>query len=187
MSASVLIFCSASNLVSPLYFAEADRFARTLVQNNFRIIYGGGMPGIMGRIADAALDEGGEVVGVIPEYLCQEGIVHRGLTELHVVDHLLDRKQKMLGFADAAVAFPGGIGTIDEITEVIALKQLGEHQKPILFHNFLSFWDPLLDYFYELKERHMISQNLEDLYQSFEKSEQVLEHLKSCLKTLPTT
>jgi uncharacterized protein (TIGR00730 family) len=180
MSLSVLIFCSASDGVSPVYFAEADELARGLVAKGHRIIFGGGKPGIMGRVADSALKVQGEVIGVIPEYLCKEGIVHRGLTELHVVDHLLDRKQKMLSLSDVIIAFPGGVGTIDEITEVIALKQLGEHNKPIIFYNYLSFWDPLLDFFVELKERHMISQNLEDLFLTFNNTQSVLEYLSKC-------
>ncbi len=118
----------------------------------------------MGRLADVALAHGGRVVGVIPEYLNQPGIVHEGLSELIVVSDLLDRKRKMLSMADAAIASAGGIGTIDEISEVMALKQLAEHEKPVLFHNFLGFWDPLLEFFQVLHQGRMITQDLDTLY-----------------------
>ena len=161
---SVVIFCSSSQDVSPIFFSEMEVLARALAREKIRIIYGGASVGLMGQLADCALSEGGEVFGVIPEYLARPGIVHRGLTELIVVNDLLDRKRKMLSLADVAIACPGGVGTIDEITEVIALKQLSEHSKPIVFHNFLDFWTPLIDYFSELQTRKMIHQDLEDLF-----------------------
>lgn len=164
MTKSVVVFCSSSDNISPIYFSEISILAQELAERKIKIIYGGARVGLMGRLADAALRVGGEVVGVIPEYLAKPGIVHEGLTQLIVVDNLLDRKQKMLSLADAAIAAPGGIGTIDEITEVISLKQLSEHNKPIVFHNFLDYWRPLLEYFQELHERGMISQNLSELY-----------------------
>jgi uncharacterized protein (TIGR00730 family) len=147
-----------------MLFSEVENLGRELGRKKIKIIFGGGKVGLMGRLADAALAAGGEVVGVIPHYLNKPGIAHPGLTELIVVDDLLDRKKKMLSLADAAIASPGGVGTIDEITEVIALKQLHEHAKPIYFHNFLDFWHPLLDYFEELKARHMIREDLDHLY-----------------------
>jgi uncharacterized protein (TIGR00730 family) len=179
MIRSVVIFCSASDNISPLYFSEADVLAKEIAAKKIRIIYGGARVGIMGRIADTALKNGGEVVGVIPHYLAKPGIVHENLTELIVVDDLLDRKRKMLSLADAAIAAPGGMGTIDEITEIIALKQLQEHQKPIYFYNFLDFWRPMLDYFVELYERRMIQQNLDDLYRVYDRAEDLVEDLKT--------
>lgn len=161
---SLVVFCSASSDVSPLFFSEIELLGHRLAENKIRIIFGGGKVGLMGRLADAALERGGEVVGVIPHYLAKPEIVHQGLTELIVVDDLLDRKRKMLSLADGAIASPGGVGTIDEITEVIALKQLQEHAKPIVFHNFLDFWRPLLDFFEELHARRMIHQELGDLF-----------------------
>ncbi len=177
MIQSALIFCSSSNDVSPLFFSEIERLGRALAKRKIRVIYGGARVGLMGRLADVALDAGGEVVGVIPQYLAKPEIVHPNLTELIVVNDLLDRKRRMLALADVAIASPGGIGTIDEITEVLALKQLAEHAKPVLFHNFLEFWDPLFDYFEELRARAMIHQNLEDLYSVFADAEDLVKSL----------
>lgn len=175
MTRSAVVFCSSSDAISPIYFSEITLLAHELVKNKIRIIYGGGRSGLMGRLADAALEKGGEVIGVIPHYLAKPGIQHEGLTELIVVDDLLDRKRKMLSLADVAIASPGGIGTIDEITEVLALKQLGEHVKPVCFHNFLDYWAPLFDYFEELRARHMIHQELHDLYTSFYSAEELVK------------
>ncbi|MCB0350297.1 MAG: TIGR00730 family Rossman fold protein [Bdellovibrionales bacterium] len=177
MVRSVVVFCSSSDKISPLYFSEMTLLAEELVKNNFKIIYGGARLGLMGRLADAALKLGGEVVGVIPEYLNKPGIVHESLSELIIVNDLLDRKKKMLSLADAVIAAPGGMGTIDEITEVISLKQLDEHKKPILFHNFVDYWRPLLEYFEELHARGMISQELSDLYTYHESAQAVAQEL----------
>lgn len=149
-----------------MYFSEIENLAAGLVRNHIEIVYGGSCVGLMGHLADSVLKMGGCVRGVIPEYLNQKGIVHEGLSELRVVGNLLDRKRSMLEGTDAVIAFPGGVGTMDEITEVMALKQLGEYQKPIYFLNFLDSWQPLFDCFYELKERGMIYEALEDLYTS---------------------
>ena len=174
---SVVVFCSASDQAAPVFFSEISELARALVRADFQIVYGGGRSGLMGRLADEALACGGSVVGVIPKYLAKEGILHPGLTELIVVDDLLDRKRKMLDLSAAAIAYPGGIGTIDEITEVLALKQLNEVVKPVVFHNFLQFWDPLFHFFDELVQRRMIHQKLEDLYVVREGHQEVVEYL----------
>lgn len=175
---SVVVFCSASEQVAPIYFSEISLFGEALARAGVRVIYGGGRLGLMGRLADSVLAAGGEVIGVMPQYLVKESIIHKGLTQLIVVDGLLDRKRKMLDLADAAVAFAGGIGTLDEITEVLALKQLGEVSKPVYFHNYLQFWDPLFIFFEELIERRMIHQNLDDLYEICETTEEIISRFK---------
>lgn len=174
---SVVVFCSSSDKVSPLFFSEMEVLARSLAEKKIRIIYGGARVGLMGHLADVALKHGTEVVGVIPHYLARPEIVHKDLTELIVVDDLLDRKKQMLARADAVIAAPGGIGTIDEVTEVLALKQLNEHEKPVYFHNFLEFWNPLFDYFEELQARHMIHQELSDLYLVYDDAQDLVRAL----------
>ncbi len=175
---SVTVFCSSSCEVSPMYFSEMQILAKGLADNSIEVVYGGAKVGLMGSLADSTLKAGGRVKGIIPEYLNKAEIVHSSLTELRVVDNLLDRKRAMLAGADAVIAFPGGIGTIDEITEILALKQLGEYNKPIYFINFLGSWDHLFDFFEELKQRGMISQSLEELYSSFDSSQEFLKHLQ---------
>jgi uncharacterized protein (TIGR00730 family) len=178
---SAVIFSSASSKVAPMFFSEMTLLAHELVKNDYRIVYGGGMTGLMGRLADAALEVGGEVIGVIPSYLAKDGIVHPNLTELIVVDNLLDRKRRMIELASAAIAFPGGIGTLDEVTEALALKQLGENSKPVIFHNFLDFWSPLLNFFEELHSRHMIPQPLGELFAVKDSTLEVVKYLEHTL------
>jgi uncharacterized protein (TIGR00730 family) len=178
---SVAVFCSASSQIAPMYFSEMSLFAKALVDNNYRIVYGGGMTGPMGRLADVAIEAGGEVIGVMPAYHAQDGVVHPRLSELIIVDNLLDRKRKMIELAMASVAFPGGIGTMDEVTEALALKQLGENSKPVVFHNFLQFWDPLLNFFEELRTQHMIHQPLDELFGVEETTPKVIQYLESRL------
>lgn len=171
----VTVFCSASAQVSPLYFSEAENLGRLLAENDIEMIYGGACVGLMGKIADTALQYGGRVFGVIPEYLNKPGIAHENLTELNVVSDLLDRKRAMLRGTEAVIAFPGGVGTIDEVTEVMALKQLQEFEGPIYFVNFMESWQALFDCFFELRERGMIAQELGSLYQSFTTSEELIQ------------
>ena len=152
---------------------------RELGKAGHQLVYGGAKVGLMGAVADACLKEGGKLLGVIPDYLDKEGIVHENLTEKVVVSDLLDRKKKMLSMADVVISAPGGVGTIDEVTEVMALKQLAEHDKPVVFLNFLGFWNPLLEFFEILRQQNMISQKLEDLVDVKDSAEQIMEYLDS--------
>ena len=183
MKLRVLVFCSSSDKVSPMFFSEMRKFGEALGKNSMDLVYGGAQVGLMGAIADAALQAGSRVTGVIPEYLDRPEIAHEALSEKVVVSDLLDRKKKMLSLADVVVAAPGGVGTIDEVTEVIALKQLSEHNKPIVFFNFLGFWNPLLEYFEILHQQHMISQDMESLFQVIESTEEIIEALDSYRST----
>jgi uncharacterized protein (TIGR00730 family) len=108
-----------------------------------RLVFGGGHAGLMGALADAALAVGGEVVGVIPRRLVEQERGHQGITELHVVDSMHARKQKMFEIADAFVVLPGGVGTLDETFEIITWKQLGMHDKPIVIVNADGYWEKL--------------------------------------------
>lgn len=175
----VTVFCSSSDTASPMFFSEMENLSKCLVEAEIEIVYGGAKVGLMGRLADSVLQHKGRIYGIIPEYLNHPDIVHNHLTGLKVVSDLLDRKRAMLKGSDAVIAFPGGIGTIDEITEVIALKQLGEYNQPIYFLNFLDAWQPLLDFFVELKQRNMIAQTLADLYKSFESSHDLMNEIKA--------
>lgn len=171
----VTIFCSSNEQISDMYFSEAEILGRGLAEMGIEIVFGGSSLGVMGKIADTALAYGGRVVGVIPEFQNKKGIVHKNLTELKVVSDFYDRKRVMLKGTDAVIAFPGGVGTLDEVTEVIALKQLAEYNAPIYFINFLDSWQSLFDCFYELKERRMITQDLDGLYTSYPSSEDLIK------------
>ena len=143
---SVCVFCGSSKGVGEDYVKAAQVVAHLLVQRGCRIVYGGGKVGLMGVVAQTALAAGGQVVGVAPKRLLDNEIMHRGLTELHKVDTMHQRKAMMTRLADAFLILPGGYGTLDELFEVLVLQQLGVHNKPYGLLNVNGFFDALVAY-----------------------------------------
>jgi uncharacterized protein (TIGR00730 family) len=144
---SVCVFCGSNPGAKTLYREIASLLGREVALRGLRLIYGGGNVGLMGALADAALEVGGEVVGIIPWSLLDKEIAHRGVSELIVVGTMHDRKARMAGMSDAFVAMPGGFGTFEEFCEVLTLTQLGVHAKPCGVLNVEGFYDPLLSLF----------------------------------------
>ncbi|MBF3199764.1 TIGR00730 family Rossman fold protein, partial [Pseudomonas aeruginosa] len=128
---SVCVFCGASPGASPVYQEAAVALGRHLAERGLTLVYGGGAVGLMGTVADAALAAGGEVIGIIPQSLQEAEIGHKGLTRLEVVDGMHARKARMAELADAFIALPGGLGTLEELFEVWTWGQLGYHAKPL--------------------------------------------------------
>jgi uncharacterized protein (TIGR00730 family) len=141
---AVCVFCGSSPGGRPEYLAGAAELARELAGRGMRVVYGGAHIGLMGALADAALAEGAEVAGVIPRFLVDAEIAHRGLTELHVVGSMHERKALMAELSDAFIALPGGVGTLEEFAEVTTWAQLGLHAKPTGLLNLLGYFDHLL-------------------------------------------
>ncbi|HEX5010493.1 MAG TPA: TIGR00730 family Rossman fold protein [Planctomycetota bacterium] len=142
--ARVCVFCGSSVGTHPAYKAAAQGFGRTLVRRGKGLVYGGGRVGLMGIIADAVLEAGGEVYGVLPESLAALEVGHEGLTALYLVPNMHARKAKMAELSDAFVAMPGGYGTLEELFEVVTWAQLGLHDKPIALLNVAGYYDGLL-------------------------------------------
>ncbi len=140
----ICVFCGSSAGGRPDYAEAATRLGRLLAERGLGLVYGGGHIGLMGVLADAVLAVGGEAIGVIPQALVDKELAHQGLTELHVVTTMHQRKALMADRADAFVALPGGFGTCEEFFEVLTWGQLGIHDKPISLLNVASFFDPLL-------------------------------------------
>lgn len=140
---AVAVFCGSSLGASPSYAEAARLTGRTLAEWGIDVVYGGGHVGLMGIVADAALEAGGRVVGVIPRQLDERELTHRGLSELHVVESMHERKQVMADLADAFIALPGGAGTLEEIAEQWTWAQLTIHSKPCGFLNVNGFWHPM--------------------------------------------
>jgi hypothetical protein len=126
----ICVFCGSANGTRPIYRHLASEVGRTLGERGIGLVYGGGNVGLMGAVADAALAAGGEVVGVIPRRLADREVAHQGLTQLHVVETMHERKALMTQSADAFLTLPGGFGTLDELFEAITWRQLGFHDKP---------------------------------------------------------
>jgi uncharacterized protein (TIGR00730 family) len=140
------IYCGSNGGHDPLYRAAAVALAGSLARQGIGVVYGGGNVGLMGAIADAALAEGGEVIGVIPESLLEKELGHRGVTELHVVRSMHERKQMMVDLSDGFIALPGGFGTLDELFETLTWLQLSFHGKPVGLLNVAGFYDHLLTF-----------------------------------------
>lgn len=141
---SICVYCGSSAGARPIYAEAAQAVGRILAEQELRLVYGGGRVGLMGILADAALAAGGTVVGVIPRSLADKEIAHAGLTELHVVGSMHERKMLMADLADGFIALPGGFGTLEEFCEVLTWAQLGLHRKPCGLLNVAGFYDPLL-------------------------------------------
>jgi uncharacterized protein (TIGR00730 family) len=156
----ICVFCGSSQGSRPDYRAAAEELGAELVRRNIGLVYGGGNLGLMGIIADAVLNAGGEAQGVIPENLMAREIGHRGLTKLHVVRSMHERKALMADLSDAFVAMPGGYGTLEEFCEIVTWAQLGLHAKPCGVLNVLGYYSPLLAMFdYAVQERFLKPEN----------------------------
>ncbi|WIM67843.1 TIGR00730 family Rossman fold protein [Corynebacterium breve] len=141
MVSSVAVYCGSSHGTHPEYTTAARAMGTALARSGLTLVYGGGNVGLMGEVADACLDAGGEVHGVIPKQLVDKEMAHPRVT-LHVVDTMAQRKTKMEELADAFVAMPGGMGTMEELTEVLTMQQLGHISAPVALLDVRGFWNP---------------------------------------------
>lgn len=141
---AVCVYCASSRVSHPDYRAAAYRLGAVLAAEGFSIVYGGGGVGSMGALADGALSGGGRVIGVLPRFMSELEWGHKGLSELQLVEDMRTRKHLMLARSQAAVALPGGCGTLEELLEAITLKRLGLYLSPIVMVNTRGFFDPLL-------------------------------------------
>jgi hypothetical protein len=141
---NITVFCGSNSGLRAEYAAAAVNLAGCLVEQNIRLIYGGGNVGLMGIIADEVMRRGGEVIGIIPESLDEREVGHRGITELRVVSSMHERKQMMADLTDGFIAMPGGIGTFEEFFEILTWAQLGFHDKPCGILNVANYYDGLL-------------------------------------------
>jgi uncharacterized protein (TIGR00730 family) len=141
----ICIFCGSSTGNKPVYVEAARAVGRLIVEKKLGIVYGGGSVGLMGALADEALAQGGDVIGVIPQALFDKELGHAGLHKLHIVESMHKRKSMMADLADAFLALPGGFGTFEELFEIITWSQLGIHAKPVGLLNVAGYYDPLLE------------------------------------------
>lgn len=140
------VYCGSSSGTNPAYAAAANELGQLLAKSGIELIYGGGRVGLMGILADAVLAAGGRVQGVIPQSLADREVAHHGLTQLHLVDTMHQRKALMADLADGFLALPGGIGTFEELFEIWTWAQLGMHSKPIGLLNVAGYFDLLLGF-----------------------------------------
>ncbi|WP_430446589.1 TIGR00730 family Rossman fold protein [Sphingorhabdus contaminans] len=138
------VYCGSATPEDPIYIETARSVGRRLAERGIGVVYGGGRLGLMGAVADSALEAGGEVIGIIPEALVGAEVAHKGCTELHVVSGMHERKARFTDLSDGFITIPGGVGTMDELWEAISWSQLGYHQKPVGVLNVAGFYDELI-------------------------------------------
>jgi uncharacterized protein (TIGR00730 family) len=175
---AVCVYCGSSPGTEPAFIEAAGKLGEILAANGVRLIYGGGSTGLMGALSQAVLEHGGEATGIIPEFLTVRERPARLKQELVVTRDMHERKRKMFERADAFVALPGGIGTLEEIVEQLTWAQLGRHKKPILFGNINGYWDPLLALFAHMREQEFVPEALSFNFLVAERVEDILPKLR---------
>ncbi len=176
---TVCVFCGSREGLRPSYTAAARRMGAMIARRGLRLVYGGGRVGLMGVLADAALGEGGEVVGVIPEALVARELVHASLTQLHVVGSMHERKALMADLSDGFVTLPGGYGTLEEFLEVLSWGQLSIHEKPCALLDVDGYYAPLASLFDKAVAEGFVSPYHRSLVLSGEDPELLLDCMES--------
>jgi uncharacterized protein (TIGR00730 family) len=177
------VYCASSNSVDPHYFEAARQFGILLATLDIGLVYGGGHVGLMGAVADGALDAGGEVIGVITKQLLALEVGHQGCTKLHVVDTMHERKALMASLADGFVALPGGYGTMEELFEVVTWTQLELHDKPVGLLNIRGYYDHLLAWLDHAVGVGFVRSNHKGIIVADEDPQQLIQRLRTV--TLP--
>ena len=178
----ICVYCGSSSGNDPTYTAAARKFGEILARNKIRLIYGCGSTGLMGTLARAVHDHGGEITGVIPEFLKAQERLFRDADEVIVTADMHERKRLMFERADAFVALPGGIGTLEELVEQLTWAQLGRHEKPILIANINGFWRPLLSLLAHMRESGFVRPGLEVKYLVADRVEDAIEMLSAAAR-----
>ena len=175
---SVCVYCASSRTAHPEYRETAFRLGAILAGEGLGVVYGGGARGSMGALADGALSKGGRVIGILPKFMAELEWGHTGLTELELVEDMRIRKHTMLARSQAAIALPGGCGTLEELLEAITLKRLGLYVNPIVLVNTRKFFDPLLELLTRAIEESFMDQRHAQMWEVVAQPEQVPEALK---------
>ena len=154
---SIAVYCGSSPGKNPAYMIAAMSLGRVLADRNITLVYGGGSVGLMGILARAVVEQGGNVIGVIPKAIAKMEVAYTDLQDLRIVDDMHSRKALMADLADAFIALPGGLGTVEELMEILTWSQLGFHQKPAGILNIAGFFDPMLAFLERLSEEEFIA------------------------------
>lgn len=176
---SLCVYCGSSLGVSPIYAEAARALAKSMVSEQIALVYGGGNIGLMGIIADEVLSLGGEVTGVIPKALVEKEVGHHGLTHLYIVKDMHQRKAKMAGLSAGFIAMPGGIGTLEELFEMLTWSQLGFHDKPVGLLNINGFYDGLIRFVQHLVKQGFLKPAHASLMMYEDDAPALLERFKS--------
>ena len=174
---SLAVFCGSKNGNNPVYINHAKELGKLLAKKNITLIYGGGSTGIMGAVADAMMEGGGKVIGIITKKLVDWEHQHEGITDLSIVDDMHIRKQRMYDLCDAAVILPGGVGTLDEFFEMVTWNQLSIHDKKIYIINSDNFFDFLLKHIQQMEKQGFLYESVLERINVLDEPEQLLQYL----------
>jgi hypothetical protein len=181
---TVCVYCGSGPGTNPRFAEAAQALGKIFAENHIRLVYGGGSVGLMGAIAKSALDHGGAVTGIIPDFLrARENALTR-VQEMIVTPDMHERKRLMFERSDAFVALPGGVGTLEEVVEQMTWAQLGRHKKPILLANIKNFWDPLCALLDHMQELHFIRPGLSVNYLVADRVEDILPKLTEAIRSI---
>ena len=175
---NVCVYCGSSN-VADNYKQAATTLGTAIAKEGWGVVYGGGRVGLMGLVADSALKAGGQVYGIIPEHIQEKEVQHEDLTELHVVDTMHVRKQMMVDRSQAFVILPGGLGTLDELFELLTWKQLGLHDKPIVIVNMDNYWKDMLKTVHYIADQGFMREDDLKLFVEVNHVDEVVEAIKN--------
>jgi len=184
---SVCVYCGSSFGVDPSYERLARDFGTLLGRKGIELVYGGGSVGLMGAVARSALEAGGTVTGVIPKFLIDWEVELRECTNLIQVETMHERKAAMFERADAFVVLPGGLGTLEEVAEVLAWAQMKLHAKPVILWNIRRYWTPLLDLFDHMVDYEFAKHEVRKLWRSVETLDELLPNIEEALSELGTS
>lgn len=178
---NVCVYCGSGPGANPAFMKAATDFGRNLAENNIGLVYGGGSIGLMGAVSKSVLDHGGKVTGIIPEFLQAREHPLIGEHELIVTQNMHERKQVMFDRADAFVALPGGVGTLEELVEQLTWAQLGQHRKPILLADIDGFWEPFLKLIDHMRDMAFIRAGLSVNLLTVKRAEDILPKLRAAM------
>lgn len=176
---NICIYASSSNAIEKTYFEQTVVLAELIAKKGWGIIFGAGMSGLMGAAADSALKTGGKITGIIPDLLNIKNVVHEKCHELIVTKTMRERKKLMEERADAFIAMPGGFGTMEELLEIITLKQLEYHKKPVVIMNFNHYYDVLKALFEHIIAEHFATKDSENLYYFTEQPQDAIDYIEN--------
>jgi uncharacterized protein (TIGR00730 family) len=181
---SICVYCGSGPGKNPAFVEAAKSFGRILAENGIRLVYGGGSVGLMGALAESVLAHGGAVTGVIPDFLVNREHMLVSVQERIITRDMHERKRVMFERADAFVALPGGVGTLEELVEQMTWAQLGRHKKPILMLNVARFWDPLVALLDQMEELEFIRRGMTVKYLVAERVEEILPRLMDAARAV---
>ena len=176
---NICVFCSSSNALDSKFFKEAIDLGTLLSEHKHNLVYGGANVGLMNEIAETMLKHGSHITGVIPEVINNKGLAFKDAHELIITKDLSERKMKMMNLSDAFIALPGGFGTLEEILEVVTLKQLQVHNKPIIFLNTDNFYSKLFSFFETIYDNYFAKKEYKSYYYLAETPDEIVEYLNN--------